>query len=529
MLVGAMGWGWASWAHALDLEGVQNAAMDQPHINLLIYPENQSTPLGYETIIFDPDDVWGILDGYVYTIEAYFDTGAGGSLLGNYSSQQYGITRQDNVNFQDVGVGGVAQFDVSNVYNIHLAPSTGSSVVAQDPNPDFSAYNQVYTGQRLSVGQGGAETPDSYFDDLDQIIAGANEFNVLGMPFFQGKTVVMDGRPLNNFIASGQDIDLIDLVDPSFLPQINTYVYNAGPANPNWTNDQNSDHPGIPPQSVTNYTIALSYASFDRFTQVVDDLGNPLDTTTYGPTLAHNPFIGTPPASVREDPDADPVPGVALAEGGETLQDRAFLFDTGAAATMISRGLAQSLGVRYQPGTYHSGLDPILEKLSPDTGEYVAMGAANQFELTIQGVGGQVKLAGFFLDELTVPVMRHDQALGAVEDVIRFLNVPVLIEDIGVSDPLSGEAYTLDGIFGMNLLFASSFVDEPYDIFSLLDTEYAFGAFDWVVFDESAGEVRLALSPYAQVPEPAVMSVLLILIAHLSLKRPPRRREATLA
>src|SRR5688572_10933560 len=105
----------------------------------------------------------------------------------------------------------------------------------------------------------------------------------------------MDSRGLNQF-ATTQDLNDFDVLD--------TFIYNPGtPFNPaDAAVPQQSVNPGIP--NVDRH-IALSYASFDAFSDVTPD-GAP------GPTLAHNPFVGKDPVRLADGVAQPDVPGVTI-------------------------------------------------------------------------------------------------------------------------------------------------------------------------------------------------------------------------
>jgi hypothetical protein len=76
----------------------------------------------------------------------------------------------------------------------------------------------------------------------------------------------------------------------------------------------------------------------------------------------------------------------------------------------------------------------------------------------------------------------------------RFLDAPVLVLDIKLKDPRSTTQLTLDGIFGMNFLIASTLIqytDIGAGIVVPLPVLLSHGAFDYAVFDEAAGELKL--------------------------------------
>jgi hypothetical protein len=106
-----------------------------------------------------------------------------------------------------------------------------------------------------------------------------------------------------------------------------------------------------------------------------------------------------------------------------------------------------------------------------------------QFTLTVGGVGGTKKSAGFFLDTLVIPTRENDP--------IVYKKAPVFVTDISVEDPRTKQKRTLDGIFGMNFLVASAHVTEAAlmpDIGKLTA-----GPYDAIVFDEPAKVLGLKL------------------------------------
>src|SRR5205085_6538397 len=78
------------------------------------------------------------------------------------------------------------------------------------------------------------------------------------------------------------------------------------------------------------------------------------ETTPTGaspPTLRNNPFIGpNPVAQLDPNPPVDNTPGVTVAFNAASTTG-SFLLDTGAAASMLSKHLAEDLHVRYRAGT----------------------------------------------------------------------------------------------------------------------------------------------------------------------------------
>jgi hypothetical protein len=419
----------------VDIEGVFNASLDQPRAYALLQRSLDQDPLTAE------DPLFGI---ETFTIEVFYDTGASGVLISKETADAMGVARAtvdgQPVLFEDVGVGGSSFFEVSEPLYTALAPYG----VERDLD-NFDTFQKVYSQKfgplRMQVA-------------MEEVGELGTPLDVWGMPAMAGKVVVMDARPPS---SDGDDFGVM-----------RTYTYNPGTP---YNGDDDTDDPGIPR---TNFHVDLSYAHFDRFT-AVDPPGAP------GPTLRHNPFIGPNPL-LGIDPSLPPdnTPGLTVTRGSQSFTG-SWLFDTGAAASIMSLHGAEAVGVRYADGTYHTD-DPRLVDAQGNP-------IADQFTLEIGGVGGSFTAAGFFLDSMVLPTMEGQP--------IRYLRAPVLVGDISVADPETGDELTLDGVFGTNFLVASMFVDGT----NLGDV--AAGAYDWLVFDEPNGVLGLNI-PGVQ-PAPAVI------------------------
>jgi hypothetical protein len=389
---------------ALDISDVQPVALDQPRVNVLLRRTPIGDPLSGVDIIFGDT---------IFNIEAFYDTGASGMVLSDLTADFLGVQRaQFNgfpVVFEDVGVGGSDTFNVSEPLYIGVAPYT-PSVDINNPATASLVYDQTFGPLRAQVG--GSANP---------LLLG---LDIFGMPAMQGKVVVMDPKPLDTFA---------DLM--------RTYVYDPGtPFDPG----QEATDPGIP---ATNRHVQLSYASFDRFTQTTP-------AGAEGPALRNNPFIGPDPVAAL-DPGTPPdnTPGVTITMGAKQATG-SFLFDTGAAASFVSSDLAAAVNVRYRAGTRGTA-DPLLESFDPSNPGMPGTLLPNQFQLTISGIGGDQRAAGFFLDALSVPTMEGDP--------LNFIGAPVLVVDISVQDPLTLDTLTT-------------------------------GPFQWVIFDEPNGRLGLQVA-----------------------------------
>ncbi len=420
-------------SRAVDIGSVMPAALDQPRINILFKTTPDGTPI---------KDIFG-LDWFMD--DPYLDTGASGIMLSQFTSMVFDLQTKLSrypegtgplVVYQDVGVGGTQDFNVSTPLYIGIAK--------YHPDVDGTStvpFTQTTGPVRLQM------TPEDN-PDLGPI-------DVVGMPAMIGKVVVMDPKPADNLFDTMQ-----------------TYIYDPGtPFNPAAINSE----PGIP---ATNHHVKLSYASFDQFTNVTPE-GAP------GPTLAASPFIGPNPVTGGS---AD-TPGVTVEFAGQRTTG-SFLFDTGASTTMISSSLAEKLQVRYRPGTEGTA-DPILEHFDSTTSQWSEI--ADQFTLPVGGVGGIVTAAGFFLDDMLIRTIEGNAANDNDPNHLKFLSTPVLVNDITLRDPNTNEMLTLDGIFGVNNLVANAMIIPGDPIPSIYNLTLS--NFNWVVFDQPNGLLGLDVKP----------------------------------
>ena len=181
-----------------------------------------------------------------------------------------------------------------------------------------------------------------------------------------------------------------------------------------------ADDPTIP---VVDFNVAL------RFEKYVfpDDPRNipPL------PVLAYNPVIDN-----------------IIAEYNGITSIGSWLFDTGAMISNVSVAQGVELGLTDEYG------EPVI---TPD------------FYIDIGGIGGQVTLPGFQIDNLIIPTLCGYNLV--------FNNARITVHDIGVYDASTGEYIILDGIFGSNFLCASAKIEAGWPV------DLAAGAFNRVVID----------------------------------------------
>jgi hypothetical protein len=209
--------------------------------------------------------------------------------------------------------------------------------------------------------------------------------DVAGMPMMSDKVMVIDPKPLNTF-ADKLRTSIVAENDKS-IPKVTVHV-------------------------------PLTYVSFDRFTRT---------TPGGGTTTAANPLIGPDP--FKSGDSQRPVTMQFHGKSGAMTM----LLDTGAVCSMISRKQAAALGVTY----------------SADEKKLLGAPEKEQFSLTVGGIGGSKSAVGFYLDQLTLPADKGEEA-------IVYGKAPVLVNDITVVDPKTQQSFTLDGVFGMNFLVASA-------------------------------------------------------------------------
>ena len=392
----------ASSAVAIEFDGVQPAALDQPRINMALQRSSNGPVLQAN------------VDGeQVDHFEAFLDTGASSVVLCTHSAQQLQIAsetsgrngRGNPVRFEDVGVGGSSPFAVSEPLVVSLAQTQGVGPMRLEIGP-LDAQNDLLT--QLAMG------------DMD----------IAGMPAMQGRIVVMDPTQVNKM-----------------TDKIRTSIFEI---KPNAKLD-----PQVPK---TKWHVKLGFASFKNFTKTVPPGAD-------GPAFSSNPFLGPDPLH----PDGDKTPPLVVTHNGKS-SNQSWLLDTGAVASSISRKEAAKLGVKYAEGTF-GGNDPKLDGVPVD----------KQFSLSVGGIGGSKKSAGFYADKITLRTKEGEP--------ITYLHAPVLVMDITVKDSTTGKEFTLDGVFGMNFLVASAKIDTSGlmpDIGKIVP-----GPFHLIVFDQPAGILGL--------------------------------------
>jgi hypothetical protein len=439
----------AGRVQARDIPGVLPTSIGLPEVNVVLRPIAGAGP-------YTGQDSFG--DGLT-NLRMIYDTGASGVILFDGPAQALAIPVAQflgsDVLFTDVGVGGSTTFMVSDPVHMSLGNFT------QDP-PDPYTVDDAYPRQtadlRLQLGPPGSAA---------LFIADFTQLGIAGMPAMSGRVSVINPK-----LA---EVSFFELTPAD---TIHTYVYD--PAVPPETG------PGIP---TADLHIELSLKSFDRFTQTT-----PAGAT--GPALNANPFIGPDPLAALEGvfPLPDTPPGITVRLDANQATGT-FLLDTGNQTTSISSAMALTLGVRYwAPG------DPGYDPAVPATLVKDADGSlvANQFTVTLSGIGGTTTIAGFYLDSLLVRTLEGDPLVDSDPNHLNFVSAPVFVQDIELIDPVTMDSFIFDGILGTNYLFGSG------DLSALagFDVPFRPGPFEWLVldFDPSSPTLGLSFAPAVPVP-----------------------------
>lgn len=339
---------------AVEIDGVEIAAMDQPRVTLMVRRTPDGPPLaakndaGLAQLLGMDKDAAENVAGFA----AFLDTGASGVLISKTTADALGVvalrTGQDKaapeIVFHDVGIGGSDQFHVSEPLLLYFGPYQALGGLAADHllQPAGGPWN-------CQVG------PLSGGGIIESMIGG---IDVLGMPAMVGRIVYLDPRPVDKL----EDVIQVKLLTPEQARQAH-----------------------LPK---TDRHVVLSYADFGPFTHAEP-------ANAQRPVTAPNPFIGPDPTG-RNPRKASPI---TLTHAGRK-SEASWLLDTGAAASMISTRQAAKLGIKYKQGTQGTQ-SPILEGVPKE----------KQFTLAVGGIGGMKTSAGFFVDEMRVPTTEGDDLI----------------------------------------------------------------------------------------------------------------------
>ncbi len=315
----------------------------------------------------------------------WFDTGASGNLISAGVAWSLGIPTTGET-YEDVGIGGVQTFDVSESTEVLLVPS-----LKQPTEGDISYADQM--SSYLSYGDFNLQVNRDW----------SAPYDIIGTPV------------LNNYVMRVRPNSIVHQFDhlSGYYPMLymETALLNELPA-------------GLPPA----LTIEI-------------------------PLLYNNYVPPNPPITAATNPV---IPGVKLADalsGMVPTEEQEWLFDSGAMLTIISKDVAGDVG-----------LDENTPWLST---------------ALIGGVGGNINIYGYEIDELILPS----------NDETQLIFTDAMVYVIDWDEPVDLPA-GLQGIFGMNLINKSidSVLDWLYLDFVLhpeylTDSPFA----EWYVCPETFG------------------------------------------
>ena len=290
----------------------------------------------------------------------WFDTGASGNLLSYTVASDLGIPTTGQT-YADEGIGGAENFDVSEPTEILLVPSLNQPTYNDIAYADLMSSYASYEDHKLQVRQA-----DSW---LIESLTGY--YNLIGTPV------------LNNYVLRVRPNSLVHQFDLSLL---------GGP-----------------------YPMLYMETAF--LNEVPSSLPTGLTVTV---PLAYNDYVpGDPPVSVGTNPVISGVQLADAASGMAPTTGRDWLFDTGGTVTIISKQVAQDVG---------------LNRKSP----WVS-------QAQVGGVGGSIiDIYGYEIDQLIVP--SSDRGSLVFSDAVVYV--------VDWNNPADLPA-NLPGIFGMNLLHKS--------------------------------------------------------------------------
>ena len=255
--------------------------------------------------------------------------------------------------------------------------------------------------------------PEAQFFDVG--VGGMEAFDV-SEPLYIGTDTFDDPDPYNpdNYLLSGP-----------WRFQVKTYY--AGP----WP-DEPLDVLGIP--VMAGKTVVFYPSRTNVLDYFVAEIKEPNDSTIpaadfnvplrFEKYISPNDPIHTPPLPVLA---YNPVIDNVTVEYNGQSSTGTFVFDTGGMISLMSSRHAAALGLTDLDG------NPIV---TPD------------FEIPIGGVGGDVNMPGYQIDNLIIPTLNGYNLI--------YNNARICVHNIGIIDEDTGEFIIIDGIFGSNLLCASA-------------------------------------------------------------------------
>jgi hypothetical protein len=422
----------SSNAAVIVIENTLEATLAQPRVRVQL--SDKGGPLTGK-----PADDAGLREllGDEQTVDrsfiAFLDTGASGHVISKSTAERFGVTSRENAIYHEVGLHGETQVGVSMPYQLGLAGVDGQTVDDDLPKEAFAtSFENVAFQLALKKPVG--------------LMAIMGEMNVIGMPAIRTMAVALDPAPMRNADqggkANGGPLEALERLSSLANGPTVRIISGKGQSKRERTAPDDRDA-----MKDADIVFAFEYEDFNQRKHP----GNrgPL------PDLASNPMV---PAVTCEVGATSTTPGDNEKASPRTAKGD-WLFDTGAAASIISVKTAQALGLYDDAG---------IALAKPD------------FTLPLGGVSGEVKFAnGYIIDRITIAAKNGKS--------IEFRQGRVVVQDVGIK-LADGRERILDGVLGMNF-FLPSGADFGQGVPAKTDN----GAFDMIWIDGPRAALALKL------------------------------------
>lgn len=354
-------------------------------------------------------------------------------------------------------------FNIDGIYEAALDLPRILFLLKSDPNGPALEYmdNFEINWAFLDTGASGIllsrETCDYLQVSIDPVAkyvdvgVGGNEFFDVSEPLYIGTIAYDDPNPYeqNNYLllrawrfqvnqnyAGDWPNEPIDLLGMPVMFGKTVILNSRGPSNLEYFSADIKE-PNDPTIPDTDFTIPLR---FEKYIAPKDPNNIPPL-----PVLGYNPVID----NITSEYQGSSFTGT-------------WLLDTGATISLMSIKQAAELGLTDAEG------NPLIP---------------TDFLVPIGGIGGQVMVPGFKIDELIIPTLNGYKLV--------FNNARVGVHNIGTVDEITGKRIILDGVFGSNFLCATM----SMSTWDLADTP-----FDTIVIDMQNGLLGFDVSELYPLP-----------------------------
>ncbi len=286
----------AAWACVLCLVGANAFATDYVITDRQIMTDflpgtfavlaNPATGTNYYGTATDP--VFGTTQGYAYA--AVLDTGASGNVLSAYEAEARNLPVIPGATYEDVGIGGMETFNISQSTTLKLKAITGSSDTSETVTVGYSSFGNYNFQIRQE---------DPAIEGYDPVY-----INIVGTPVINQH--VMHCMP--NATAFTYHFDLYGMT-PAELVQ--TELLEAAPSELN----ASSSELVLVKTNGDAIHVGLNYKNFV--------------TTSTSASTSTNPMISD----------------VEVVKDGQAYAAGEWLFDSGASVTMVGTNLADAIGI----------------------------------------------------------------------------------------------------------------------------------------------------------------------------------------